>query len=808
MSRFLIESVLTFNIAIWYGHLTVKNRTAARINDDGAQLYQVGIGIADITGPAGEVGMMGYAKVSQVTKGIHLRLYSRAYIVADHDNPDNRIVFINTDIAMGSQVIRLELMKLLEADYAGMYTMQNVVFSAQHTHSGPGGYQQYLLYDITTLGFISKCFEAIRDGIKLSIDRAHADLQPGYIYSNRGELVDPSGQDIHWANRNRSPFAYEANPQEERDKYEHDVDKTMTLLKFIAEDGKDLGALSWFAVHPTSMNNTNHLISGDNKGYASYLMEQHFNDGARPGKGPFVAAFAQSNQGDVTPNTKDPHCHEAGEDSECEYETSSCPGQDVCVAFGPGEDIFESTEIIGRRQYDKAMELYKEARTPLSGKVDFRHQFVDMSDYEVVDPPTGESSVKTCKPAMGYSFAAGTVDGPGAFNFTQGDTTGDPFWDSVRDFLREPTEELKDCQAPKPVLLPTGEATSSWEWHPTIVDTQIVTIGSFAILAMPGEYSTMAGRRLRDAIKQTFIDNGFPEETEVVIAGLCNVYTHYIVTYEEYLVQRYEAASMIYGPHTGHAYKQQYSILAAAIATGESLDAGPDPPNYYEDDTVWGLEIPVIVDDLPPNGAFGRTLIDAEASYLAGERVSVTFQSGNPRNDYKMEGTYLEVERSTPSFDWETVYTDGDWCTRFYWNVEQRRTLQGLVEFLQGTPLWGLLPIPDTPPSLPINLTLPENFTLPIVPIPGTGESTAEIVWDIPSNTPSGTYRICHYGHYAQIEISLIPPGAEQIVEAYTGCSRSFEVTGKEVSTSPLTSANRLILAVALIATIIYNYLH
>lgn len=28
----------------------------------------------------------------------------------------------------------------------------------------------------------------------------------------------------------------------------------------------------------------------------------------------------------------------------------------------------------------------------------------------------------TCKPAMGYSFAAGTTDGPGAFNFKQGES--------------------------------------------------------------------------------------------------------------------------------------------------------------------------------------------------------------------------------------------------------------------------------------------------------------------------------------------------------------------------------------------------
>ena len=41
---------------------------------------------------------------------------------------------------------------------------------------------------------------------------------------------------------------------------------------------------SWFAVHCTSMNNTNKLISGDNKGHASYLMERDMNKGALPGQ--------------------------------------------------------------------------------------------------------------------------------------------------------------------------------------------------------------------------------------------------------------------------------------------------------------------------------------------------------------------------------------------------------------------------------------------------------------------------------------------------------------------------------------------
>lgn len=35
---------------------------------------------------------------------------------------------------------------------------------------------------------------------------------------------------------------------------------------------------------------------------------------------------------------------------------------------------------------------------------------------------------------------------------------------------------------------------------------------------------------------QTLLDNGLPDDTQVVIAGLSNTYADYIVTYEEYQV--------------------------------------------------------------------------------------------------------------------------------------------------------------------------------------------------------------------------------------------------------------------------------
>jgi neutral ceramidase len=76
----------------------------------------------------------------------------------------------------------------------------------------------------------------------------------------------------------------------------------MNLVRLEATDGTPLGSINWFPVHPTSMNNTNRLISGDNKGYAAMLFESEMNPRDRPGKGSFVSAFGAANLGDVSPN--------------------------------------------------------------------------------------------------------------------------------------------------------------------------------------------------------------------------------------------------------------------------------------------------------------------------------------------------------------------------------------------------------------------------------------------------------------------------------------------------------------------------
>lgn len=70
--------------------------------------------------------------------------------------------------------------------------------------------------------------------------------------------------------------------------------------------------------------------------------------------------------------------------------------------------MFESTKIIGQRQFDKARQLFESAQLQIKGPIGFVHQYVNMTNVVL---QTNKGPVTTCKAAMGYSFAAGTTDG-------------------------------------------------------------------------------------------------------------------------------------------------------------------------------------------------------------------------------------------------------------------------------------------------------------------------------------------------------------------------------------------------------------
>lgn len=71
--------------------------------------------------------------------------------------------------------------------YGNLYNEKNVAISGIHTHAGPGGYLQYVVYIVTSLGFVRQSFDVIVDGIEKSIIKAHENIRPGSIFINKGE---------------------------------------------------------------------------------------------------------------------------------------------------------------------------------------------------------------------------------------------------------------------------------------------------------------------------------------------------------------------------------------------------------------------------------------------------------------------------------------------------------------------------------------------------------------------------------------------------------------------------------------------
>ena len=69
--------------------------------------------------------------------------------------------FTNFSYFFSLQVIS----SLQESLESNIYTADNVILSATHTHSGPAGYMQYVLFEVTSLGFIPQTFDALVDGI-------------------------------------------------------------------------------------------------------------------------------------------------------------------------------------------------------------------------------------------------------------------------------------------------------------------------------------------------------------------------------------------------------------------------------------------------------------------------------------------------------------------------------------------------------------------------------------------------------------------------------------------------------------------
>ncbi|KAM0445019.1 hypothetical protein ACHAQK_002563 [Fusarium lateritium] len=689
-TSFLIQ--LATSLAVKHPPKNALDDLIKRVDDLGpSDVYDLGVGKADITGPVVEVNLMGYAELSQKGTGLRQRLYSRAFIVGNPDEPQERFVYLVLDTQSGDTAIRrgiLEGIAALGSEYA-VYTADNVGITGTHSHAGPAGWNNYLMPQISALGLNQQSYQAVVDGAVLSVKRAHEKLSKGRLSVGKIRIDNVT--------INRSLYAYQQNPESEREKYGDEVDKELTMLMFKREkDKKVTGVLTWHSIHGTSLHMNNTLVSGDNKGVSAYLLENAIK-GTEGASEDFVAGFSQAAVADTTPNVKGAWC-EDGSGKECDFKDSTCSGKtETCHGRGPfwglDDGGTKSCWEIGRRVFNQAVKLYDQMQdedaVAVSGKsVLGYHSFHNMANY-TFQLPNG-TTAKTCPAAFGYSFAAGTTDGPGYFDFTQadsGDPDASPLWAVVSKFLRNPTKEQVACQSPKPILIDAGEITLPYAWAPNIVDIQMLRVGNFFVIVSAPELTTMSSRRWRKSISDEIegrggLANGF--KPIVVAGGPGNTYAHYVTTPEEYDAQRYEGGSTIHGRHSLDAYINLTSTYLGYLLGEKGAKkppTGPAAPDNRKNSI--SLVTGVVYDNPKAGTKFGDVIKDvAKPKFKVGDTINATFVGANPRNNLRLESTYVAVEKRDSS-EWIQVRTDQDWDLVFEW-----KRLDGLPGSSEVHVLW------------------------------------------------------------------------------------------------------------------------
>jgi neutral ceramidase len=598
--------------------------------------FLIGTGKYDITGSVVGSAMIGMSKIGQVTEGIHTRLFSRAFIIAEGNDASKRVAIAVCDIWSCTIAVKKEVVKRLKEYFGDKYTDENVLVTGTHTHSGAGGYSYYPLYISLTGGFDKQNFECIVNGIVESIKIADGNLKPCQMELNKGSISD--------CGQNRSIEAYNNNPEEEKNKYNASTDNEMIFIRF--KNGNNyIGSINWYPIHPTSLGETNKFISGDNKGLASYYFESSINRSQNTGKD-FIAAFANSNCGDVSGNVK------YGKPPE-------------------GKDDFIRMVYYATKLYNQAMRLIKTDAETIEGKINYCHTYINMSNISI-----SNSNYKTYPAALGISVLGGSsIDSTSQIPFIkEGIKKGDIMPPIVTEIVQkildmlvqvltnfEHPDNLEDefvnGQGNKLIAVAAG-LTKPYSLVADILPIQIFTIGNIAILGIPGEITTMAGRRLKKQLQTKLADAGIKH---VILCGYSNAYSGYITTKEEYDMQYYEGASTYYGPYTLMAYQQEFTRLADSIINGT-------PPVH----NIAPIDLASVFKDAKSEkhglDGTGLVFVDANNSYKKGESVEVKFIGTNPFNDPRTNDTFLRVEKNDNG-NWKTVFTDNDPYTFFHWEA-------------------------------------------------------------------------------------------------------------------------------------------
>ena len=422
------------------------------------------------------------------------------------------------------------------------------MLTATHTHAGPAHYfDGVFLGDLMSSrlpGYDDRMTNFLADRIARAVHQAWAGRVPAAVawgHTEEWELT-----------RNRSVVPYLANrprfaplppddlhlPEQQRA-----IDPALDVLRIDAIDRAHpgtsihpIGAITFFAVHPTVLPNTNRMYGADLDGVVSRALEREMRRlGQLPGLDP-LGAFVATNEGDISPVWSRGTVDEAAE-----------------IGGKLARHVWQAYDDAGRRLKHRVIldERYLEVDLP-------RARFLDGVRHLCAEAEVGQSE------------AGGASDHPTSLGWI------DAFREGNADWTR-----ADPCERPRPQLVaPVQRAFRGQYSFPSRVPLALVQVDDTFLSFLPAEITVTAGARIRE--EALAVQVGTHQATHSIIAGLANGYLLYVTTPEEFRLQHYEGASDIYGPETAPFFGERMALLARSMDGVDVTPLLPPSPRLGE----------------------------------------------------------------------------------------------------------------------------------------------------------------------------------------------------------------------------------
>ncbi len=538
-----------------------------------------GFSRVDITPPPG-VSIAGNGPEARQSEGFRHRLYVRTILLEDANG--ERIALVASDLPLMSLLLHRHVASQTVDTHARIGA-DRLILTATHTHSGPGNFfdaDQYNAQGGALPGFDAAFVDFLVNRIADSINEAASGLRPAVA---RWDTLHVRG--LTW---NRSLEAFERNPDhplperpdrpltrtELRVRQNGAVDPVMMMLRVdrCGEgwiDCRPKGAYTIFAIHPTGYPAASRLLDGDIPAVLQRALESHVDrfyqvpqddNGLR-----FIHVFANGTEGDVSPR----HLDGSRCETELRQELSWRPSgpwrpmapeewrsprgwEDRCL-----EIARKSVNAIGDSLGRRATTLFSRLKETgeLSKDIQIRRALETINLRKL-----GEDGLICPQPLGGLAQAGGAPEDAGTrmmgWEFLGMIPSG------MEEGRRAVNRKSSDCHGAKRILLGGLQRRSVGRYgFPEFAQLGVVQIGNLLLATLPWEVTTVAGLRIKKAVKQV----GPTEIAHVGVISLSNGYLSYLTTAEEYSAQHYEGASNLYGPRTAEVVTDRLVTLASTL---------------------------------------------------------------------------------------------------------------------------------------------------------------------------------------------------------------------------------------------------